>query len=122
MNEKVTERKIRRIISKHLRPMITGHLYVRIRESEFKPPVGKERKVLYNGCMENIDIAYHLKGRWKNIKKKENEVLKTSSPEVRFRQTSALMDFTRSLEPAAEDERQRRGVIKTWAKLRAGHG
>ena len=98
------------------------HQNLLITEGEIKPPVGKAWKVLYNRCMKNIDIAYHLKGRWKNIKQKENEVLRISSPEVRFWQTSALMDFTRTLGPSPEDELERRGVMETWKKLKARLG
>ncbi len=68
--------------------------------------------------MKNIDTAYHLKGRWKNIKQKENEALRASTLEVRFRQTSALMDFAGSLARAPEDDPDRMVVIETWKKLK----
>ncbi len=78
---------------------------------------------MYNkNVMKKSDAAYHLKGRWENIARKENEVLVKASYEERLVQTAALMDFAKYFGRSGEDDRGIERVRKTWNKLKASLG
>ncbi len=86
-------------------------------------PLENKRAPMYNEpVMEKSDVVYHLKGRWENIARKENEALMEASYEERLVQTAALMDFAKHFRRHGEEDRDVERVRKTWNKLKAGRG
>ncbi len=86
-------------------------------------PLEKKRTLMYNKTvMKKSDVVYHLKGRWENIARKENEALMEASYEERLVQTAALMDFAKYFRRHGEEDRDVERVRKTWNKLKAGCG
>ena len=68
--------------------------------------------------MNKKDAAYHLKGRWKEIGEREKEELKNTPFEVRFLQTSALMQFAAVLSRARKNDKKEQVVRRHWKILR----
>lgn len=68
--------------------------------------------------MNKRDTVYHLKGRWKEIGKREKEELKNTPFEVRFLQTSALMRFAAVIYRKRKNDKEEQVVRRHWKILR----
>jgi hypothetical protein len=73
---------------------------------------------LYNNRMKKKEIIYHLKGRWEQVKKREEEELKNTTFEVRFLQTASLMGFFNLLSRPEKNVKKEQNIGEYWEKIR----
>ncbi len=73
--------------------------------------------IWYNQNVRKKKVIDHLKTRWQRIKEREILELQQTSFNVRFIQTSVLMQFANSLN-WRKKQKEQEDICRSWKKLR----
>ncbi len=66
--------------------------------------------------MRKKEVVFHLKGRWQRVREREIAELRRTPFGVRFAQTSALMQFAKSLK--RENGQEKNDIRSYWKRLK----